>query len=322
MLEYGILFVIFSISILLVCVMLYRRPAIVIASPSKPEPSKKDILKAAHESKHHDEGQRNKPKIKTSDQFIQTMGATFAHLQIGIAVFDKQNELSLFNPALSQHLGLRPEWLLKKPNLPGFFDRLRDTHILPEPKNYTSWRKVFLKIERSAMKDDFRQDWDLPDGRSLRVVGRPHASGTVVFLFEDVTETLAMERRFRGQLSSLKSIVDNTTIGLVAFDRNGKVIFFNNTIKQVLDMHSDFKSIQGFSELMQLAFKPTPIWGDLRQYIEDTERSAWHASIATKSDEVVMLNVEPIPTGETLCEFHFPIKINQGTDDGLACAAQ
>ncbi len=321
MLEPGILFLIFSISILLVCMILNRRPAIVVASPPHWEPSKKDILKVTHASKQHDEVQRYKSKINTPDQFIQTMSATFAHLQIGIAVFDKRNELSLFNPALSQHLELRPEWLLKKPNLPGFFDRLRDTRILPEPKNYTSWRKVFLKIERSAMKDDFRQDWDLPNGRSLRVIGRPHASGTVVFLFEDVTETLAMERRFRGQLSSLKCIMDSTTIGLVSFDRHGKVIFLNSTIKQALGTHPDFKSIQGFSEIMQIAFKPTPIWGDLRQYIEDTERSAWQASITTKTDEIVLLNVEPISTGETLCEFHFPIKINQGTDDGLTCAA-
>ncbi len=57
---------------------------------------------------------------------------------VGIAVFDHKNELSLFNPALSQHLGLRPEWLLKQPNLLSFMDRLRDTQVLPEPKDYTS----------------------------------------------------------------------------------------------------------------------------------------------------------------------------------------
>lgn len=321
MLEFGILFVLFTISLLLIYAVLQKKSAIVVLPPSKAEVPEPVALNTAYEKQPYAVGHQTEPELKTSNQFIQTMSATFAHLQIGIAVFDKRNELSLFNPALSQHLGLRPEWLLKRPNLPGFFDRLRDTHILPEPKNYMSWRKTFLKIERSAMKDDYRQDWDLPDGRSLRVIGRPHASGTVVFLFEDVTEVLAMERSFRGQLSNLENILNSTTIGLVAFDRSGKAIFQNKTIKQALGARSKFKSIQGFCEVMQVAFNPTPIWGDLRQYVEDSERSAWQASIATEAGEIVMLNFEPVSTGETLCEFHFPVKIIQKSGEGLTCAA-
>ena len=261
--------------------------------------------------------------LKSPDRFIQTMSATFAHLQIGIAVFDHRNELSLFNPALTRHLGLRPEWLLKKPNLLGFLDRLRDTQILPEPKNYSSWRKTFQKIERSAMKDDYREDWGLPDGRTLRVVGKPHPSGTVVFLFEDVTAILAMERQFRSHISCLNSIMDAATTGLAVFDRKGNAIFRNSALEQALGVHSDFKTIQGFSRAMQVIFQPTPIWGDLRQYVEDAnERSAWQADIETRSGECVLVNFEPVATGNTLCEFHFPLKINPPENVGLTCAAQ
>ncbi len=179
-----------------------------------------------------------------------------------------------------------------------------------------------MKIERSAMKDDYREDWDLPDGRSLRVVGRPHPSGTVVFLFEDVTNVLAMERRFRAQISNLENIINTTATGLIAFDRTGKVIFQNNTMKRIVGADYDSNSIQEFSCMMQAVFYPTPIWGDLRQYVEETERSAWQASVETQTGETVLVNVEPMPTGDTLCEFHFLIKINQDTCDGLACAAQ
>lgn len=268
------------------------------------------------------------PAIKTiprkaPDRFIQTMTATFAHLQVGIAVFDQQNELSLFNPALSQHLSLRPEWLLKKPNLMCFLDRLRDTNILPEPKDYTSWRRTFLKIERSAMKDDYREDWGLPDGRSLRVIGRPHPSGTVVFLFEDVTTTLAMERQFRSHVSSLENTLDAVTIGLVVFDRAGNVTFLNETLKRALGSHGTFQTIQDFSRSMQEVFRPTPAWGDFRQFVEDTsERGPWQAEVITKSGRNALVNFEPISTGDTLCEFHFPLKINHDANVGLACAAQ
>lgn len=308
MVELGILTLILLTSILLAGLLLKAHPVEYVTSPGKIKlPVKSENIK---------------PKT-SSDRFIQTMSATFAHLQIGIAVFDRQNELSLFNPALSQHLGLRPEWLLKKPNLLGFLDKLRDTHILPEPKDYTSWRKAFFKIERSAMRDDYREDWGLPDGRALRVVGRPHPSGTVVFLFEDVTAVLAMERQYRSQIHCLKSTMNAVTIGLVAFDRKGDVVFLNDILKQALDKHEALNNIQDFSRVMQDMFLPTPVWGDLRQYVEETvERSGWQADVETRAGEYISVNFEPAASGNTLCEFHFPIKINSPENVGLTCVAQ
>ena len=260
---------------------------------------------------------------KSQNRFIQTLSATFAHLQVGIAVFDNKNELSLFNPALSQHLGLRPEWLLKKPNLLSFLDRLRDTNILPEPKNYTSWRKTFHKIERSAMKDDYREDWELPDGRALRVIGRPHPSGTVVFLFEDVTTTLAMERNYRTEISTYKNTLDTATVGFVVFDRNGNSVYSSKGLKQILGKHCEHTTIQDFSMAMQKAFRPTPVWGDFRQFVQYTsERTRWQADVQTVSGDHVSVNFIPIMSGNTLCEFHFPQKINTAINVSLTCAAQ
>ena len=302
MIEYGILTIILLTSMLLVGLLLKRHPVECAARPIIPK----------------------KPKPKnSSDQFMQTMSATFAHLQIGIAVFDVHNELSLFNPALTQHLALRPEWLLKKPNLLGFLDKLRNTHVLPEPKDYTSWRKTFLKIERSAMKDDYNEDWGLPDGRALRVIGRPHPSGTVVFLFEDVTAILAMERRFRSQICTLKTTLNAATTGFIVFDRKGKMTLQNTLLMQSLGLENTPITIRDFSHTTQHVFLPTPVWGDLRQYIEDTgERSAWQADIETRTGERFSVNFIPLTTGETLCEFHFSLEINLSENVGLTCTAQ
>jgi len=253
-------------------------------------------------------------------KFIQSLSATFAQLMIGIAVFDKKNELSLFNPALSQHLGLRPEWLLKKPNLLSFMDRLRDTQVLPEPKDYGSWRQVFRQMERSAIRDDFREDWDLPDGRTLRVIGRPHPSGTVVFLFEDVTNALAMERQFRHEIHQLENAMNATSLGIIVFNRTGAAAFQNNAFKEGFAGDHTCSTTQGFTTLMQSLFLPTPTWGDLREYVETTQdRTRWHAEIETKTGDPVIVNFEPMPTGDTLCEFHTYTKINTLRDVSLAC---
>ena len=58
--------------------------------------------------------------------FIQTLTKTFAHLKTGLAIFDKQRQLSLFNPALSDLTSLPIEFLTARPTLQKVLDRLRD----------------------------------------------------------------------------------------------------------------------------------------------------------------------------------------------------
>lgn len=41
--------------------------------------------------------------------FVQTLTSTFAHLQVGLAIFDKRRQLVLFNPALTDLTTLEPE---------------------------------------------------------------------------------------------------------------------------------------------------------------------------------------------------------------------
>jgi len=70
--------------------------------------------------------------------FVQTLAKTFAHLATGLAIFDRNRQLVLFNPSLFDLTELRPEFLTARPNLFSFFDQLRDNQIMPEQKNYAS----------------------------------------------------------------------------------------------------------------------------------------------------------------------------------------
>ncbi len=181
---------------------------------------------------------------------------------------------------------------------------------------------MFRQIERSAIRDDYREDWALPDGRTLRVIGRPHPSGTVVFLFEDVTSALAMERKFRSEIHNLQNVMNTTSIGLVVFDRKGCVKFQNSAFKDGIINGHACKTTQDFSTLMQTIFLPTPTWGDLREYVEHIhDRTPWYADIETHEGDPVIVNFEPMHTGDTLCEFHAYTKINNAEHVSLACEA-
>ncbi|MDZ7905489.1 MAG: hypothetical protein U5N55_06740 [Cypionkella sp.] len=73
--------------------------------------------------------------------FIDTLAKTFAQLPIGLAVFDKGRVLQMFNPALVELTTLPPDFLALKPSLLAVLDAMRDRNLLPEPKDYRSWRR-------------------------------------------------------------------------------------------------------------------------------------------------------------------------------------
>ena len=76
----------------------------------------------------------------TLRSFIQTLTKSFAVLPTGLAIFDREGQLALFNPALIDMTGLDAAFLSRRPRMTDFFDALRDLQKLPEPRDYKAWR--------------------------------------------------------------------------------------------------------------------------------------------------------------------------------------
>jgi PAS domain-containing protein len=58
--------------------------------------------------------------------FMQTLSKTFAQLPIGLAIFDKDRKLQMFNPALLELTTLPPDFLMLKPTLVAVLDAMRE----------------------------------------------------------------------------------------------------------------------------------------------------------------------------------------------------
>ena len=159
--------------------------------------------------------------------FVQTLSKTFAHLPIGLAIFDKRRELMLFNPALVSLSTLSPEFLSRRPGLIAFLDALRDRQRMPEPKNYRSWRDEIAHLEQRAEQGTYQELWTLPGGQSFRVIGRPHPDGAVAFMFEDITSEVLLTRQFRGELDLYHAVLDQTPEALAVFSGEGRLVIAN-----------------------------------------------------------------------------------------------
>jgi len=161
-------------------------------------------------------------------EFVQTLTKTFADLPIGLAIFDRDRHLQLFNPALIDLTGLPTGFLSARPSLFGFLDRLREARMVPEPRDYRSWRKHMSTLEAGAASGHHVETWSLPGGQTYRVTGRPHADGGVAFLLEDITSEITLTRRFRADLAMHGQLLDALEDAVAVIAGDGRVVLSNS----------------------------------------------------------------------------------------------
>lgn len=240
--------------------------------------------------------------------FVQTLTKTFAHLPIGLAVFDRERRLVLFNPALVDLTHLPVDFLSSKPNLLSFFDHMRENRMMPEPKNYSSWREQLTNVVSAAREDRYCETWTLPSGLTYKITGRPHPDGAVAFLIEDISAEISLTRRFRSELELTQSVIDCFEDSVAVFSRLGVLTFSNSAYRAQwkCDPDSAFAEITiiDATKDWQEACEPSPIWSELREYVLTLrDRSAWTSELTLTTGETLICHVEPVVAGATMVRF-------------------
>lgn len=241
-------------------------------------------------------------------KFVQTLAKTFAQLSIGLAIFDRNRQLALFNPALIDLTALPASFLSSRPNLLSFFDRLRDQNMMPEPKNYAVWRQQIAELVEAASRGRYQETWSLPSGSVYSVSGRPHPDGAVAFLFEDITAEITLTRRFRSELELGQSVLDNLDIGVAVFSIDGIQLISNAKYRQMwaVDPDSSFAqtTIIDAVRIWQDTCVPNPVIGEIRDFVMMRDKRAdWFGTICRSSGEHIACCVTPLPNGSTLISF-------------------
>jgi PAS domain-containing protein len=242
--------------------------------------------------------------------FVQTLSKTFATLPVGLAVFDRKRELVLFNPALVSTSMLEPGFLSRRPTLRSFLDQLREMRRMPEPRDYQSWRDEITRLEQSAEQDRYYEIWTLPSGETLRVTGRPHPNGAIAFLFEDISQEVSLTRRFRTDLDLDRHILDDFPAGMIVFDREGNVRRTNAAYRALIGAGPENARVSADATLTEMTsawqnlFRPTGLWGEIRQFVRhETDRAAWSDVVTEMTGTRVQCRVAPLRGGNTIVWF-------------------
>ena len=189
---------------------------------------------------HHAKDITHQREAETAKRnFVQTLSKTFAHLPIGLVIFDSDNQLALFNPALVDLTGLSPEFLSAQPGIMSFFDQLRENRRMPEPKSYATWRDDITRLIAAANDGRFQETWTLESGQTFRVQGRPHPDGATAFMIEDISAEICMTRNYRAERELEQAVFDSFDEALAVFSDAGVLTFCNDAYRKMWRQNPD-----------------------------------------------------------------------------------
>lgn len=241
-------------------------------------------------------------------EFIQTLSQTFAHLSTGLAIFDRDRRLALFNPALLDLTNLNFETLSRQPMLSTFLDYMRETGKIPEPRNYAVWRKHITDLEIGANDGTYCANWELSSGQTYRVVGRPHPDGAIALLIEDISAEMSVTRRYTSELSEYRAIIDSIENPIAVFTQDGLLSTANQAYCEYWGQEPDATlsevSILDSMKLWQAASLPNPAWGDVRDFVfQPHQRAEWSTPIQLTTGACITMRCMSLAGNKSLVEF-------------------
>lgn len=239
---------------------------------------------------------------------LQTLTRTFASLQIGLALFDDERRLQVFNPALVDMTGLNPIFLAARPSFEQVLYALREARMLPEPKDFNNWRRDIIEMERAAESGEYAQEWCLEGGRTFHVTGRPQPNGAIALFIEDVTSEAALSRSFRAEIEMMHMVLDGLSEGIVTFSLSGQTLQANDAYT-ALWQSDPCRNLadEGLAQAIRLwsdQCEPTTFWARLAEFASGSdERARITASIAHKQDGPLTVTAQRLRGGNLMVLF-------------------
>ncbi len=241
-------------------------------------------------------------------RFVKTMTDTFAHLKVGLAIFDRTGKLFLFNPAIATIWRADPVWLARRPTIREIIDELRIKRRLPEREDFHGWRNQLLTLFDNTEAVEFEDLWHLSDGSNIRVLARPHPDGALAFIFDDVTEHVQLEQRYRNSIDLRHAILDRLDEGIAVFGSHGKTQFVNQAFHRVWRLDPNVVAVNTHARdvipLCSASTREDAVWTRLNGFITGQEsRGSWGAKLALTDGRTVSARFVPLPDGSTMAVF-------------------
>jgi signal transduction histidine kinase len=238
---------------------------------------------------------------------------TLDQLATAVAIFGADQRLVFHNAAYRSLFKLDTTFLESMPTDAAVLDRLRNERKLPEQVDFRAWKAELFEAYRSPEPKE--HVWHLPGGRILRVVTSPNPEGGVTYLFDDISERIALESRYNTVIHTQSETLDALNEAVAVFGSDGRLKLHNPVFERLwrlstktLADNPHIDAVAGWcAPLVALdAESRTPVdpWQAIKRAVTALERrDPVTAQIERVDGSVIDCAAVPLPDGGTLVTF-------------------
>ena len=239
---------------------------------------------------------------------VTAHAAVLEQLGSAIAIYGADRRLKFYNQAYVRLWGLDESWLATLPSFAEVLEELRTRRRLPEYADFPQFKKenLALFVDLIEPREDLMH---LPDGTTLRVLVVPHSFGGLMFVLEDVTNTLALESSYNILMAVQAETLDNLAEAVAVFGGDGRLKLSNPAYATIWGLESDALTgephVTAVLERQRALMDRGDDWAEVKEEMVAAilERAARNGRLERTDGAVLDFAYVPLPDGAVLTTY-------------------
>jgi signal transduction histidine kinase len=200
---------------------------------------------------------------------INAHAEVLEHIRAAVAIYGPDRRLKFFNSAFSSMWGIAEDWLAAQRSFEEVLERLREARCLPEAANFKAFKTEQVELFTTVIEP--RQElMHLPDGRTLLLSISPHPFGGLTFVYEDVSDRLALERSCNTLTQVRRATLDHLFEGIAVYGSDGRLKLHNPAYLAIWGLSQ--RDVEGEPHIAQILEKTRKLIDDGSDWEATKER--------------------------------------------------
>jgi PAS domain S-box-containing protein len=225
-----------------------------------------------------------------------------------IAIYGPDTRIKFFNHAYRKTFEFDEAWLYNRPTLGEVLENLRERRFLPEYQNFLAHKRARLDLFKNLLYP-IHEVLNQPNGQTLRLVISPHPLGGLLYLFDDITDKLMLERGYNTLIAVQKETLDHLYEGIVVFGSDNRVRLSNPAMGRIWNLSDEERAPE--CHINELLKSVAPLFNDpneskmWRKTMMDivSLRQSSHGQFRLDNDRMIEYSYIPLPDGSHLMSF-------------------
>jgi signal transduction histidine kinase/PAS domain-containing protein len=225
-----------------------------------------------------------------------------------VAIYGADQRLKFFNTAFATLWGLETEWLAAEPSFGDVLERLRERRRIPEHADFRAFKRQRLQLFTSLIHRQ-QELMHLPDDRTFLLSVSPHPLGGLTFVYENVTDRLALERSCNTLTQVRRATLDNLFEGVAVYGSDGRLKLHNPAYLKIWGLSQDDVAgephIGEIVEKMRAFLDNGEDWSATKQGIiaRVTTHAATSSTLHRSDGSMLQVATVPLPDGNVLLTY-------------------